>query len=274
MSSQTSGRTAAHSSPGHYVTSVGTSDRTSITVHGLDLCQDLIGHASLTDLIFLGAQNRRPEPNESALLNALMIGVAEHGFTPSSLAARLTWLGAPEATQAAVAAGLLGAGSVYLGVMELTAKLLQERVAAAAPDPDLAAIAREVVADHAASGEQLPGFGHPIHRPVDPRTVRYLEVSDGYGLTGVHTRLLLEIHAALEAQRGKPITLNAAGTFGSLLADLGFGWQAVRTVVTAARAVGLVGHIAEEARAGFADSSAQALFLHVQQNTEYLGADS
>lgn len=251
-----------------YTTHVGTSTPDSITIYGHNLCDDLIGKATLPDLIFLGAQGRLPTEPESKMLNALMLGVAEHGFTPSSLATRLTWLGAPEATQAAVAAGLLGAGSVYLGVMELTTRMLQDALATA-EGADPATLAARILDAYAETGELVPGFGHPVHRPVDPRTVRWYQLAEEWGVLGPHGELLRAVHAEMERRRGKPITLNGAGTFGALLGDLGFGWQTVRTVVTAARAVGLVGHIAEEAAKGMRDSVAQQVFLHVQDNTDY-----
>lgn len=252
-----------------YRTRIGTSTPDSINIYGYDLCSEVIGHATLADLVFLGAQGRLPRENESKMLNALMVGIAEHGFTPSSLAARLTWLGAPEATQAAVAAGLLGAGSVYLGAMELTTRLLQEALAESPDEEQLGQTAAGIVEDYESTSRKLPGFGHPVHRPVDPRTVRFFDLAQQWGVLGVHTRLLQAVHEELQRRRGKQITLNGAGAFGAVLADLGFSWRQVRTVVTAARAVGLVGHIAEEAERGTAASTAQAVFLHVQDSTDY-----
>lgn len=252
-----------------YPTRIGTSTSDSISIYGYDLCDDLIGQVSLADLVFLGAQARLPSADESRLLNALMVSIAEHGFTPSALAARLTWLGAPEATQAAVAAGLLGAGSVYLGAMEGTARMLQEAQAGAPDGQDVATTAAAVLDAYQAAGTLVPGFGHPVHRPVDPRTVRLYALAAELDLVGPHALLLQAIHEQLTARRGKPITLNGAGTFGALASDLGFGWQVVRTIVVAARAVGLVGHIAEEASLGMRHSTAQTLFEHVQDNTDY-----
>lgn len=252
-----------------YTTHIGTSTPDSINIYGYDLCSEIIGHAGLADIVFLGAQGRLPNGNESKMLDALMVGIAEHGFTPSSLATRLTWLGAPEATQAAVAAGLLGAGSVYLGAMELTARTLQEAVAAAPTDQHGEQTAGEILDRFEASGERVPGFGHPTHRPRDPRTARFFELAEEWGFLGQHSVLLRAVHSEMERRRGKLITLNGAGAFGAVLSDLGFRWQQVRTVVVAARAVGLVGHIAEEAARGTADSTAQALFHHVEHHTDY-----
>lgn len=252
-----------------YPTRIGRSTPDSIDIYGHDLCSEIIGHANLTDLLFLGAQGRLPAEGESRMLNALMVGVAEHGFTPSALAARLTWLGAPEATQAAVAAGLLGAGSVYLGAMEFTARMLQEALAAAPEERPLGETAAAILDSYEKTGAKVPGFGHPVHRPRDPRTTRYYALAEEYGLLGVHGELLRAVHAEMERRRGRLITLNGAGTFGALLCDLGFGWRLVRPIVTAARAVGLVGHIAEEAERGTAESMAQRLFLHVERETDY-----
>ncbi|MEU0990361.1 citryl-CoA lyase [Streptomyces sp. NPDC005953] len=251
-----------------YTTHIGTSTPDSINIYGYDLCSEVIGHAGLADIVFLGAQGRLPTGNESKMLDALMVGIAEHGFTPSSLAARLTWLGAPEATQAAVAAGLLGAGSVYLGAMELTARALQE-AREAAPGESKEKTAVEILDRFEATGQKVPGFGHPTHRPRDPRTARFFELAEEWGFLGPHSTLLQAIHSEMERRRGRLITLNGAGAFGAVLSDLGFRWQQVRTVVVAARAVGLVGHIAEEAARGTADSTAQALFRHVEHHTDY-----
>ncbi|WP_405904105.1 citryl-CoA lyase [Streptomyces sp. NBC_00656] len=252
-----------------YTTRIGASKPDSINIYGYDLCSEVIGHASLADLVFLGARGRLPSDNESKMLNALMVGIAEHGFTPSSLATRLTWLGAPEAPQAAVAAGLLGAGSVYLGAMEYTAQMLQQAVVAAPDGQDRKVTAARILDAYAKSGERVPGFGHPVHRPRDPRASRFFELAEQLGFLGEHALLLQQVHAEMESRRGKQITLNGAGAFGAVLADLGFEGNQVRTVVTAARAVGLVGHIAEESAKGTADSMAHALFQHVEHNTDY-----
>ncbi|MFJ7420958.1 citryl-CoA lyase [Streptomyces uncialis] len=252
-----------------YTTHIGSARPDSIDIYGYDLCSEVIGHAGLADLIFLGAQGRLPTENESKMLNALMVGIAEHGFTPSALAARLTWLGAPEAPQGAVAAGLLGAGSVYLGAMELTAKFLQEALSGAPGDQDRDTTAAAVLDAYEESGERVPGFGHPTHRPRDPRTARYFELAERWGFLGSHSLLLQAVHAGMERRRGKLITLNGAGAFGAVLADLGFDWRLVRSIVVAARAVGLVGHIAEESARGTADSMAQELFRHVEHHTDY-----
>ena len=153
-------------------TSVGTSDADSITLMGLDMAQDLLGQTTLTEVAFLVVQRRRPSPEETRLLDAVLVSLADHGLTPSALAARLTHTGAPESLQGAVAAGLLGAGSVFLGVVEDAVRFVDE-----AGDDVGGAVAREVEA-----GRRIPGLGHPIHKVQDPRTPRIYAIAEETGL--------------------------------------------------------------------------------------------
>ena len=138
---------------------IGWSTVDRIVVRGKDLPNEILGHLNLGDMAFLELTGRAPNANESKLFNAMVVTLVEHGVTPSALVARLTYLGAPEALQAAVAAGLLGLGSVFVGSMEGVAKLLSEAVAAGKD-------AQTILAEN----KRIPGLGHPIHKPIDPRT--------------------------------------------------------------------------------------------------------
>src|SRR6187455_2014026 len=155
-----------------FETSVGTSDADSITVMGRDLARDLMGKATLSELAFLVVQRRMPTTEEARLFDAVLVSLADHGLTPTVLAARLTYTGAPESLQGAVAAGLLGAGTVFLGVVEDTAAFLEPVVAEAggadAADDRLAAAARAAVEARLVEGGRIPGLGHPVHKQVDP----------------------------------------------------------------------------------------------------------
>jgi citrate synthase len=211
-----------------------------ITVRGKDLPGEILGHLNLGDMAFLELTGRVPDAKESKLFNAMVVTLVEHGITPSALAARLTYLGAPEALQGAVAAGLLGLGSVFVGSMEGAARLLSEKLK---PDSDISALAKSIVAEN----KRIPGLGHPIHKPVDPRTTRLFEIARETGHYGKYCKLM----EAVAKERG--ITLNATGAIGALACELGLDWKVVKGLGVMARAVGLVGHILEETRAPMAE---------------------
>jgi citrate synthase len=202
-----------------------------IVVRGRDLPGEILGQLNLGDMAFLELTGRVPNPGESKLFNAMVVTLVEHGVTPSAIAARLTYLGAPEALQAAVAAGLLGLGSVFVGSMEGVARILSDAIATGKD-------ARTVLAEN----KRMPGLGHPIHKPVDPRSVRLFEIARETGHYGKHCRLMEEI------AKTRGITLNATGAIGALACELGLDWRIVKGLGVMARAVGLVGHVLEEAR--------------------------
>lgn len=95
-------------------TAICTSDEHTIVVRGQDLCRDLIGRVSFSDYFFLLLTGRRPDAACSAVLDATLVAIAEHGLVPSVQASRMTFAAAPDALQGAVAAGILGCGSVIL----------------------------------------------------------------------------------------------------------------------------------------------------------------
>lgn len=251
-------------------TKIGTSTTDRIFVHGYDLTEDLIGQITLADMAYLGAAHRKPSTAESKMLNACMVAICEHGFTPSSLSARLTYLGAPEAVQAAVAAGLLGAGSVYLGAMEYVAQMLQEGIEKYGKEADAKKIADCVIREREEKGQFLPGFGHPVHRPVDPRTPKLFSLAEDLGFYGLHCQVMNEIHQQFCEKKGKLITLNVAGAIGSVMSDMGLHYAVMKSFAIAARAVGLIGHIVEEIESGRKDCAAQKLYDAVEENTVYL----
>jgi citrate synthase len=176
-----------------------------------------------------------PDAKQSRLFNAMAVTLVEHGVTPSALAARLTYLGAPEAMQAAVAAGLCGLGSVFVGSMEGAAKLLSE---------SSGKTAKQIVAE----SKRIPGLGHHLHKPVDPRSVRLFEIARETGYYGKYCELM----EAIGKEKNLPV--NATGAIGALACELGLDWRAVRGIGVMARAVGLVGHLLEEARQPMAEA--------------------
>jgi citrate synthase len=225
-------------------TSVGTSDADSITVMGRDVADELMGNVTLTELAFLLVQRRPPEPGETRLLDAVLVSLADHGLTPTVLAARMTYTGAPESLQGAVAAGLLGGGSVFLGVVEDTARFLGSILAG--EPADLEAAAAEAVRARVADGRRVPGLGHPVHKVQDPRTPRIYAIAEETGRVGPHLRLLRHVAAAHRAETGRELPVNGAGVAGAALADLCFRAELLRGFALLARTAGLLGHLAEE----------------------------
>jgi citrate synthase len=230
---------------------VGWSTASTITVAGADLAEELMGTVSFAALAFRLASDRYPTPSEERLFNAVLVSLADHGMTPTALAARLTYTGAPESLQGAIASGLLGAGNVFLGVVEDTAEflggLLAELDTAAVDDEALRAVAASAVAAHRAERRRVPGLGHPVHVDTDPRVPRMYAIASEEGLVGPHLRLL-QLVAEEQAVSGRRLPINGAGVAGAALADLGFAWQILRGFALLARTAGLLGHLTEEMR--------------------------
>jgi citrate synthase len=231
-------------------TGIGHSDADSITLGGLDLAGEVMGVVSFADLAFLLASGRLPSEPESRLFNAVLASLADHGLTPTALAARLTYTGAPESLQGAVAAGLLGAGSVFLGPVEDTARFLGAIAAETSSEDDevLSKAAAAAVQKWISGAQRIPGLGHPIHKELDPRTPRLYELAREAGAAGVHLRLLEHVATAHKEATGKALPINGAGAAGAVLADLGFPPATARGFALLARTAGLIGHLAEEAR--------------------------
>lgn len=224
------------------------SDAAHISVWGHDLVRDLIGRVNLGDMGYLEICGRLPNAHESRMFNALVVTLVEHGIVPSTLAARMTVAGAPESLQAAVAAGLLGLGSVFVGSTEQVARLLSDALPSGADDEPLREIAHRIVDDYRSSKRILPGLGHPIHKPVDPRAPRLFAIARNTGFSGRHVELMKLIARRAEKVYQRPLPINATGAIGAIACEMGLPWQACRGLGVMARAVGLVGHALEELR--------------------------
>ena len=229
-------------------TDIGWSDASSITLFGKDFPNEILGHLNLGDMGFLELTGRFPNPNESSMFNAMVVTLVEHGITPSALVARMTYLGAPESLQGAVAAGLNGLGTVFVGSIEGAAKLLYETMPSKEPQQDLQALAVKVVDSYKSRAAIVPGIGHPFHKPIDPRTPRLKQIAVETGFDGPYLKLMDAVAAQASLVSGKPMPMNATGAIGALCCEMGFDWKICRGLGVMARAVGLVGHILEESR--------------------------
>ena len=260
-----------------FPTSLGTSQGSTMTLLGQDVARDLMGQVSFGELAYWLVTLERPTPQQSRLFEAVLIGLADHGFTPTAIAARLTYLSAPDAIQGALAAGLLGGGSRYLGVTEDTGRFLAG-VLAATPGPlpaagDAAAwdaLATHAVADRSAAGQFVPGLGHPVHKEGDPRTPRIIGIAREEGQYGPHLALFEAIGRVHPKILGKQLPLNGAGVSGAALADLGLPLELLRGVVLLARCAGLLGHVAEEIRRPVAGD----IYRTVDRNAVYVPPES
>jgi citrate synthase len=232
---------------------IGSASADRITVAGRDLPSEIMGRLTLTELAYLLVTRREPTPSERRMLDAVLVSLADHGLTPSALAARLTYTGAPEAVQGAVAAGLLGAGSVFLGPTGDTAEFLdaflKDAERPSETHRELREIAEAAVDARRAAGQRVPGLGHPVHRTEDPRTPRLYELASEEGLLGPHLRLLAVVAEVYEERSGRRLPINGAGAGGAALADIGVPPASVRGFALIARTPGLVAHLAEEAEA-------------------------
>ena len=227
-------------------TNIAWSEVDRITVKGYDICKDILGKLSLGDVAFLMLTDRLPNARESVMFNAIAVTLVEHGLTPSALATRLTYTGAPEAMQAAVAAGLCGLGSVFVGSMETAARVLQEALPDAKADVDLPQLAKDAVARLRSEKTLVPGIGHTLHKPVDPRAPRLFEIAAQNGYDGPYVKLMQLIAKEAEARSGKVLPVNATGAIGAIASELGLPWKIIRGIGVFARSIGLVGHILEE----------------------------
>jgi len=217
-----------------------------VEVRGRDLCGDLMGRLSFTEYFHLLLTGREPTEEQRFFLDLLLVTIAEHGMMPTNIAARMTLAADPESLQGAVAAGILGCGPVVLGTSESCARLLeeaQERVASAGAP---AAVAEDIAREVHASGGRLPGFGHAVHRPLDPRAERILELADARGVSGPHVLLARCLRDAVAEAWGKPLTMNVSMPIAAVLLDLGFPSAAAKAVPILARTAGLLAHLAEE----------------------------
>jgi citrate synthase len=210
-----------------------------VEVRGRDLCGDLMGRLSFTEYFHLLLTGREPTEDQRYFLDLLLISIAEHGMMPTNVAARMTLAADPGSLQGALAAGILGGGPVILGTSEACALLL-ENARASGRDP------REIVEEIRAAEGKVPGFGHPVHKPVDPRAERILELADERGVSGQHVALARAFRDAVHQAWGKPLTMNVSMPIAAVLLDLGFATATVKAVPLLARTAGLLAHLAEE----------------------------
>lgn len=220
--------------------SAATADR--ISVRGRDLVGDLMGRLSFTEYFYLLTTGREATAEQRYFLDLLLVAIAEHGLVPTNQVARMTYAADPDFLQGAVAAGLLGCGKVILGTTEIAGAFLldvQRQLGGGATVDGL-------IGQMIESGQRLPGFGHPLHKPVDPRAQRILSLAEERGVAGTYVRLAREIEAAVARLWPKPLPLNVSFAIPAVLLDLDFPASVLKAIPILARTASLLAHIAEE----------------------------
>ncbi|MEU1519071.1 citryl-CoA lyase [Streptomyces sp. NPDC005811] len=250
-----------------YPTALGASDLKTITLLGHDLAEDIMGSVGFGELAFWLATQRRPTPGETRVFEAVLAALADHGFTPTAIVTRLTYLSAPDSVQGALAAGLLGGGSRFLGVTEDTGRFLHDVLesldgALPAQDADWDELALRTVREQRAAGTFVPGLGHHVHKEGDPRTPRLMRIAREEGVFGPHLSLFAAIGRVHPTVLNRTLPLNGAGVCGAALADLGLPLPLLRGFALLARTAGLIGQLAEELRRPVA----RDVFLSVDLN--------
>lgn len=239
-------------------TAISTSDADSIRVRGRDLCGEIIGQMDFTSYFWLLVTGTAPSQTQKFFLDAVLTAIAEHGLVPSVVAARMTYAAAPEAFHGAVAAGLLGCGSVVLGSAEVAGQFLADLVART-EGGEQGAVAN-AIAQHRAARRPIPGFGHPLHAGGDPRANLLLRLADEKGVAGPHIAMLRAVKAALPGALGRDLPINVNGAIPAVMLDVGFPVAALKGISLLARTASLVAHLREETErpVGFILSAAAA----------------
>lgn len=225
------------------VTRLCTHTLTSLHYRDANLVEDLMGKKTFTEVMLMQILGRAPRGVDLRITDVVLIVLMEHGLTPSAIATRLIYMSAPENLQGAVSAGLLAVGSSFVGTMENCAGLLDRISAAADPAAEALAIARH----YKGLQSPVPGFGHHLHKPVDPRAYKLLEMGRAEAeLQGDKIRALETLSQAVDEVAGRAITINATGAVAALLGEIGVPTAVMRGFAVISRAAGLVAHIVEE----------------------------
>ena len=228
-------------------TAIASSDADSITVRGQDLCEDLIGQIDFSDYFWLLVIGQRPTAAQRKMLDACLVAIAEHGLVPSVQAARMTLAAGPDAWQGAMAAGLLGMGSVVAGSSEASGRYLAELLAKADADgADIETVAIASLEDLKARRQKVPGLGHPQHNSGDPRADKLLEIAEDLGVSGRYVEALQALAKHGPGIINRPLPINVSGAIPAVILDAGWPLEALKAVPLLARTAGLAAHLYEE----------------------------
>ena len=216
-----------------------------IRLRGYDLTS-LMTQGSFTDVIFLLHRGQLPTPAERRLLDAILVGAADHGSgAPSCAAARLAASGNRQSLSAAVAAGVLAIGDDHGGAGSGCMEMIVTGLARAKADSiSLDEAARRIASEARGAGRRLPGFGHRVHT-TDPRTGILFDLARRGNIAGDGVAFV-EAMARAIAALVKPLPINIDGALAAVLHDMGFQPVFGRLVFIIGRVAGLTAEVAEE----------------------------
>jgi citrate synthase len=221
-----------------------TADR--ILIRGRDLTRDLMGRQTFTEFFFFLMTGREASDRQRFFLDLLLVAIAEHGLTPTAVAARMTYDADPQSLQGALAAGILGCGTVILGTAQICGEVLVEAAKRVDAGEEVDAVVRGIASEVRSRGAKMPGFGHPIHRPLDPRAERILALADEEAVSGRFVDLARRFKPAVDGVWGRPLPMNVSMPIAAVLLDLDFPASMIKAIPLLARTGGLLAHLAEE----------------------------
>ena len=228
-------------------TAICAANRSTIVVRGRDLCAQLIGQRSFTEYFWLLVTGVEPTDIQRQMLDACLVAIAEHGLVPSVQASRMTLAAAPECMQGAVAAGLLGCGSVILGASETAGRFLSEIVTGSSVSgKGLRNTAVNALRHRVAESRPIPGYGHPLHKDQDPRAHELLALARRLGVHELHCEAAEIVEASLHEVTGKQLKMNVSVALPAVLLDVGFPTAGLKGIPLLGRTAGLIGHLLEE----------------------------
>lgn len=226
-------------------TGIANTDETHVWLRGYDVTSLMTG-ATFTDTIFLLHQGRLPSQDERRLLDAILIGVCEHGpGAPSAAAARIVASGNRQSLEAAIGAGVLAIGDAHGGAGYACMQMIAEALERARRESlSIADAAQQVVAESVAQGRRLPGMGHRIHTH-DPRTDILFGMAREAGLARDGIAFMQALEQAAR-EKIKPLPINIDGALAAVLYDLGFPPPLARLIFIIGRVAGLTAEVMEE----------------------------
>jgi len=250
------------------VSSMGRAELDRIFVRGYDLNEELLGKITFAQMVYLMLVGRMPTADEGRMVDTMLNVLVDHGMTTGALAARMTYHSAPEAIQGAVAASILGAGSVHLGSSEYCAKMLHDALPPQSKEDDLDAIAKATVEKRLANKDLIPGIGHGIHTQGDPRAEKLFQIAQETKVYGRYCELLRKIGKVADERVGRHLPVNVTGAIAAISMDMGLPWQMSKSFAILGRALGGIAHIGEEIRRPIARGISNLIRENLQYEPE------